>query len=202
MLYSKNKQRGIHSLQPLPALAGILIEGDQRRGNDSLNKLQAVRADWDIESVVARHADMVLRLAMARCRNRSDAEDVFQEVFLRFVRSQHKITSEEHCRAWLIRCTINCSKTLFSSAWNRRTVPLDESIPFEDSHQSETYSAVLNLPAKYRTVIHLYYYEGFSIAEIAGLLHRNESTIKSQLSRARAMLRETLREEDSLAINL
>lgn len=167
-----------------------------------MNARQTGQADWDLNAVVSRYADMVLRLAMARCRNQSDAEDIFQEVFLRFLRAQHKITSEEHCKAWLIRCTINCSKTLFTSAWNRRTVPLDDAIPFDDSQESELYSIVMSLPVKYRTVIHLYYYEGFSIPEISGLLHRNESTVKSQLSRARSLLRADLREEDPLAQNL
>ena len=137
---------------------------------------------------------MVWRLALARTANVQDAEDVFQEVFLRFFRSEQKLETDEHRKAWLIRCTVNRSKSLFSSPWKKKTVPLETvaEIGVEDEY-SEVYSAVLSLPTKYRTVIHLHYYEGLSVAEIAQTLHVAEGTVKSQLSRARDLLRHILK---------
>ena len=143
---------------------------------------------------VEQWGDMVWRLALARTANVQDAEDVFQEVFLRFFRSEQKLNTDEHRKAWLIRCTVNRSKSLFSSPWRKKTVPLETAaeIGVEDEY-SEVYSAVLSLPVKYRTVIHLHYYEDLSIAEIAQTLHSTAGTVKSQLSRGRAMLRNILK---------
>ena len=143
---------------------------------------------------VEQWGDMVWRLALARTANVQDAEDVFQEVFLRFFRNEQKFETDERRKAWLIRCTVNRSKSLFASPWQKRTVPLETAaeIGVEDEY-SEVYSAVLSLPAKYRTVIHLHYYEDLSVAEIAQTLHMAEGTVKSQLSRGRALLQNILK---------
>ena len=148
---------------------------------------------------VERWGDLVWRLALARTANVSDAEDVFQEVFLRYFRHGDRLESEEHRKAWLIRCTINRANSLLTSPWRRRTVPLDTAarLGVEDECR-EVYSAVLALPAKYRTVIHLYYFEGLTVAEIAAALGAAQGTIKSQLSRARALLRDALKEDVAL----
>ena len=144
---------------------------------------------------VERWGDMVYRLALARTASVPDAEDVFQEVFLRYFRHEEKFQSDEHRKAWLIRCTVNRAKSLTASPWKKRTVPLEtaEAVGVEDDHR-EVYSAVLSLPGKYRAVIHLHYFEGLSVAEIAQMLQAPEGTIKSQLSRGRALLREMLEE--------
>ena len=134
---------------------------------------------------VERWGDLVWRLALARTANVQDAEDVFQEVFLRYFRHEDRMESDEHRKAWLIRCTVNRAKSLFLSPWRRRTVPLET-------------AAVLALPAKYRTAIHLYYFEGLSVAEMAAALGCAEGTVKSQLSRGRALLREALKEDVTL----
>lgn len=148
---------------------------------------------------VERWGDMVWRLALARTANVSDAEDVFQEVFLRYFRHEGELDSDEHRKAWLIRCTVNRAKSLLSSPWRRRTVPLETAarIGVADEYR-EVYSAVLALPAKYRTVIHLYYFEGLPVADIAAALDCAEGTVKSQLSRGRALLREALKEDVEL----
>lgn len=148
---------------------------------------------------VERWGDLVWRLALARTANVSDAEDVFQEVFLRYFRHEDRFGSDEHRKAWLIRCTVNRAKSLLASPWRRRTVPLETAaqVGVEDEYR-EVYSAVLSLPAKYRTVIHLFYFEGLSVAEIAAALGCAEGTVKSQLSRGRALLREALKEEIDL----
>ena len=111
-------------------------------------------------AVLSRYADMVYRLAFARTKSRYDADDILQEVFLRYIRSAPDFQEEEHCRAWLIRTTVNCSKTLLMSAWFRKTVPLDDTLVAEMRETGEVYDAVLRLPKAYRTVVHLYYYEG------------------------------------------
>ena len=145
---------------------------------------------------VERWGDMVWRLALARTANVQDAEDVFQEVFLRFFRHEDQLQSDEHRKAWLIRCTVNRANSLLSSPWRRKTVPLEVAaqVGVEDQYR-EVYSAVLSLPARYRAVIHLHYFEGLSVAEIAGTLDLPEGTVKSQLSRGRAFLRDLLNEE-------
>ena len=144
---------------------------------------------------VERWGDMVYRLALARTASVPDAEDVFQEVFLRYFRHEEKFQSDEHRKAWLIRCTVNRAKSLTASPWRKRTLPLEtaEEIGVEDDYR-EVYSAVLSLPGKYRAVIHLHYFEGLSVAEMAQTLHIAEGTVKSQLSRGRALLRDMLKE--------
>ena len=144
---------------------------------------------------VERWGDMVYRLALARTASVPDAEDVFQEVFLRYFRHEEKFYSDEYRKAWLIRCTVNRCKSLLSSPWRKRIVPLEtaEQVGVEDDYR-EVYSAVLALPAKYRSVIHLHYFEGLPVAEIAQTLNVPEGTVKSQLSRGRALLRDMLEE--------
>ena len=144
-------------------------------------------------AVLSQYADMVYRLAFARTKSRYDADDVLQEVFLRYIRSAPSFEEEEHRRAWLIRTTINCSKTLLTSAWFRKTVPLEDLPAAERTEAGEVYDAVMRLSLPYRTVIHLFYYEGYSVAEIGRLLDCREATVKTRLHRARNQLREALK---------
>jgi len=150
------------------------------------------------EAVLKNHSDMVYKLALSRLRHREDAEDIFQDVFLKFVKSGKCFEDDEHIKAWLIRVTVNCCNKLRTTAWFRHTVMLDdEDLPGADveisQEKSEVTSAVLELPPKYRTVIHLFYYEDMSVAEIGRALGAKVSTITSQLNRARKMLREKLK---------
>ena len=135
-----------------------------------------------------KHSDMVYRLAVARVKNKYDADDVLQEVFLRFIKAKDKVENEEHLKALLIRITINCSKSMMTSSWFKRTEPLSESFSVSDEY-SDTLDAVMRLPQKYRTVIHLHYYMGYSVNEIASILKTKPSTVKSQLHRARQKLK-------------
>ena len=145
--------------------------------------------------IVNRWGDMVYRLALARTASVPDAEDVFQEVFLRYFRHEDQFHNDEYRKAWLIRCTLNRCKSLLSSPWRKRIVPLEtaEEVGVEDDYR-EVYSAVLSLPAKYRAVIHLHYFEGLSVSEMAQTLQLPEGTVKSQLSRGRDLLRDMLEE--------
>ena len=153
--------------------------------------------EFDIDAAVRRYADMVYRLAKVNCKNESAADDVFQEVFLKLLRYQDSIKSEEHLKAWLITVTLNQCKSMFMSTWNKRKVSIDEivepAIENQKEDYSELYEAVRELPQKYREVIHLFYFEQLSIREIAGILNRQEGTIKTQLNRGRQMLSKKLK---------
>jgi RNA polymerase sigma-70 factor, ECF subfamily len=156
-----------------------------------MNIISLAREDY-IDNILKKYSHMVFRLALSQTKNKYHAEDVFQEVFLRVVDKEPVFNSEEHQKAWLIRTTINCSKKIFSSSWYKRTVPLEETLSFDNKEKGDVYFAVLDLPLKYRTVVYLFYYEDYSIAQISQILSLNESTIKSQLMRARTMLKTKL----------
>lgn len=153
------------------------------------------RTDVSSERIIKKYIDMVYRLALSQTKSKPDADDIVQTVFLKYLQSGKTFESDEHIKAWLLRVTINCVKKHFTASWFKKTVPLSElpELSFETPEQSEAYEAVLSLPAKYRAVIHLFYYEDMSIKEIARATGSNEGTIKSQLSRARDMLRQKLK---------
>lgn len=153
--------------------------------------------EFNIDEAVRRYADLVYRLALLNTKNCSDAEDVFQEVFLKLFRHQKHIQCEEHLKAWLIRVTINQCKSVVTSAWNRHNVILDMSgfpeQPRKKEEDAKVYDMVKSLPEKYRQVIHLYYYEELSIKEIAEILDKKEATVKTRLARARKLLQQKLK---------
>ena len=148
------------------------------------------------EAVFERYADLVYRLCFVRTKNRHDSDDILQEVFLRSMKVWKKVESEEHAKALLIRITVNCTKSLLSSAWFRKTEPLDETLPANQPEDSAVLPAVLARPLKYRTVVHLHYYPGYSVEETARLLQTNPSTVKTRLQRARGMLKTMIKAED------
>ncbi len=150
------------------------------------------------EQVFDMYGDMILRLAIARTGSRQDGEDLLQEVFVRYIRSGIVFESEEHRKAWLIKVTINCSKSLLKSGWKTRQTSLEEchGICDEVNTASEVYEAVMSLPAKYRTVIHLFYYEELSTGQIAKSMECSEGTVRSLLSRGRKKLQKILKGEE------
>ncbi|MEO3946077.1 sigma-70 family RNA polymerase sigma factor [Gorillibacterium sp. CAU 1737] len=142
---------------------------------------------------IQRYSDLVLRLALSCTGNRSDAEDVCQEVFVQLLRKQPHFREPDHEKAWIIRVTIHRSRDLLRTFRRRQTVPLEESIPaITNADNREVVEAVLALPKKYRLIIHLHYFEGYRTREIAELLSVRESTVRSQLMRARARLKTIL----------
>lgn len=152
----------------------------------------------EAETLVRKFADMVYRLALLNMKNQQDAEDIFQEVFLRLVDHLHKLHSEEHVKAWLLRVTVNCCKKQFQSAWRRKTSSLGYDMAVEwavhcPEDYSEVYEAVRELPEKYRNVIHLFYFEDLPVKTISRVLKIGESTVKSQLFRGRDMLKSKLK---------
>lgn len=154
------------------------------------------KADKDIsaETLVAMYSDMVYRLAYARSQNVHDAQDITQEVFLKYIKSEKIFNDEEHRKAWLIRVTVNAGNSFAKSAWNRHRANISEAEAEteEFSEKSEVYYAVRELPEKYRVIVHLFYYEEIPVKEIGRILGIGESAVKSRLFRAREMLRERL----------
>ena len=149
----------------------------------------------DTTGAVDRWGPAVYRLACAVTGSRSDADDVFQEVFLRYHRSAPDFESAAHEKAWLLRVTVNRSRSLLASPWRKRSVPLEDVYACPGPEESAVAEALAALPPGDRTLLHLYYYEGYRTEEIAGLLHRNPATVRSQLTRARQKLARLLKEE-------
>lgn len=146
----------------------------------------------NINRVFEDYKDTVFRIAYNYTKNRADADDIFQNVFLRYFRNSLVFQDKNHEKAWFIRVTINCSKKLLTSAWFKKTSPLEDNIKFETKEKSDLFYAVLSLPVKYRIIVHLYYYEDYSVKEISQITGRKQSTIQSQLMRARGKLKEAL----------
>ena len=165
--------------------------------------------------IVTTYSPMVYRIALHDCRNHADAEDVMQNVFLRLYRFAPEFQSEEHLRRWLIQVTVRESRRLFAKPFRKREALLDTDVgrhdlahalleelhpgtdtlvsgsPADLTTEEGVLADVLLLPRKYRVVIYLYYYEEYSIREIAGMLGKKESTIQTQLARARKKLKQT-----------
>lgn len=148
--------------------------------------------DEYIYSIIDKYSKTLIKIAFTYMKNLADAEDIVQEVYISLMRRGSGFDSEEHEKAWLIRVTINHCKNRLKSAWYRKSVPLDEEISYLPEEESEVLSAVLSLPAKYRSVIHLYYYENYSIQEISELLRKSSGTIGTWLSRGRKLLKTKL----------
>ena len=154
----------------------------------------------DVIELFEEFSDMVYRIAMVRVSQSADADDIYQDVFLRLVKHVSKLRSREHAKAWLIRCTINCCNSHHTSAWQKRTVGFEEQPDFGQNDLSyehvELLEAVRLLTPEHQDVIHLFYYEGYSGKQIADFLGIGENTVKSRLRRARIELRSVLGEED------
>lgn len=148
-----------------------------------------------IETVFDTFCDTVYRLAYARTGNRFDAEDILQTVFLKLMKTDKAFSDKVHLKAWLLKVTVNSSKNLLTAAFMRLTDPLHEGISAPEHEVSEVYNQVMKLPLKYRTVIHLHYFEGYSCAQIADLEGTKEATVKTRLSRGRKRLEEALKGE-------
>ena len=161
----------------------------------------SLRTRESFDAVMRKYGDMVYRLAYARTGNTFDADDILQEVFLRYIRADKTYNDEEHRKAWLIRITVNCTRSFAASAWNRHKdyEEPDENEGREDpalkaaETKSDVMNALLELPEKYRTAIYLFYYEDMSVAQIAGSLGTTETNVKTRLSRGRDMLKEKLK---------
>lgn len=145
-----------------------------------------------IKEMIEKYSDMVYRIALTRCGCIENAEDIFQDVFIKLSEKMPNFESEEHEKSWLIRVTINLTKNMNNSSWNKKVITLDENIKFETKEESDVFSSVCELPQNYRTVIYLLYYEGYKIKEIAKLMKTKEGTVKTWAFRAREILKQKL----------
>ena len=148
-----------------------------------------------MEEIVKRNEDKMFRTALAILGGKADAEDIVQDVFVKLFEKQPHFESTEHEAAWLVRVTVNHCKNFLRLHWWRKTIPLLDSYPTQTDEQQSILQNVLSLPSKYRTVIHLFYYEGYSTKEIAEITEQKESTVREQLTRARRMLKISLEGE-------
>lgn len=150
----------------------------------------------EIEMVLEKYSDMVRRICFLYLKNSQDVEDVFQEVFLKLLKSENSFESEEHEKAWIIRVTINKCKDILKSFWKKNIFSIENAhnveLKFEHKAENELLEVVLALPKKYKDVIYLYYYESYTVPEMAKLLDKKENTIYSNLHRAKKLIKEKL----------
>lgn len=146
--------------------------------------------------VIHKYSDMVYRMAYSMLKHRQDAEDIHQEVFLKYLKKNPSFESAEHEKAWFLRVTVNLCKNNWKTAWRQKVVGLTEEdlAAAAEEEQDELVEVVKRLPKKYRAVIHLFYYEELSVGEISGILGVKQSTVRTQLTRARERLKELLKE--------
>lgn len=151
-----------------------------------------------VDYVFRTYGDRLFAAAFSVCRNPADADDVVQDTLIKYHTLGKDYESEDHLKAWLLRVAINRAKDVAASFWRRNRVSWEDymdTLTFAAPEDSDVFEAVMRLPDKYRLTIHLYYYEEYSIREIAELLRCREGTVKSQLSRGRTLLKTMLKEE-------
>ena len=154
-----------------------------------------MRSDHQVTQAIERYADMVQRICILHLKNPQDTEDIFQKVFLKYTLYSGTFESEAHEKAWLIRVTLNACKDLLRDYYRRNRVPLESlsEVPFTDSTQNrEVLEAVLSLPPKMKDAVYLFYFEGYTGAEIGKIMNKSENTIYTLLSRTRVRLKEIL----------
>lgn len=153
----------------------------------------------DVTAIVEAYSDMVMRIAYQHCFNKSDSEDITQEAFIKLMDHLPELESETDIKAWLIRVTVNLCKDWNKSAWYRRMIPLEEcedstSCGEWENDDPELMETLKKLRPLYRTILYMYYYEGYKIREIARILDLRENTVSSGLTRGRKKLRDALTE--------
>ena len=144
-----------------------------------------------------RYIDTVFRVAFHYLRSAADAEDVTQNTFIKLWERKEAFPDDDYARKWLIRVAVNECKSLWRTAWHRKTTYLEEAERepvFSTPEKSDLYYAVRELPVKYRQIVHLYYFEEYSVKEIAGLMKLSETAVQTRLLRARQQLKEKLKE--------
>lgn len=150
--------------------------------------------DEYIVRVAQTYSSMLLKAAYTILRSTADAEDAVQETFLKLITKRPEFSDREHEKAWLLRVVINTSRNMIKAS-AKKDRPLDESAFYTQDEASDILGAVLSLDPKYSTIVHLYYYEGYSIKEIADILKRPSATVGTRLARARMMLKSILEGE-------
>jgi RNA polymerase sigma-70 factor (ECF subfamily) len=157
------------------------------------------RANEKFEWMVKTYKDTVYGVALTHTGSPADADDVFQEVFALCYRKNPLFADAEHCRAWLIRTTLNFARRVTSSSWRKKTVPLDaaenKGFEFALKEENRVFSALQSLRPKYRRVLYLFYFEELPTEQIARILKEKPGTVRMQLSRGRELVRSALKGE-------
>ena len=157
-----------------------------------------MRSEQEVNRAIERHSDTVRRLCMIHLKNYADTEDIFQNVFLKYVLSSVSFENDEHEKAWFIRVTINACKDLLKNFFRSHTLSLDEMLEQPavlSSDYRDVWEAVFSLPEKYRDVVYLHYFEDYTAPQIGRVLGKNVNTIYTLLTRSKQMLREKLGSE-------
>ena len=151
-----------------------------------------------VQELVALYQNSLFAAAFNVCKNAQDAEDIVQDTFIQYYTVKKEFDNEQHIRAWLLRVAINKAKNTNHTFWRRNKLSLEdymETLTFETPQSENLFETVMQLPEKYRIVIHLFYYEDYSVREIADILQLSESNVKVRLSRGRSLLKKVLKEE-------
>lgn len=194
---------GFRLLRWLQALIWAFMPGvkDENRQNmvekeEWEARMHQAETNGRAEMILTRFGDSILRYAYTYLHNMSDAEEVLQDTLVQFLKTAPEFESENHEKAWLLRVAANLSKNRIRYNKLRETDELNEELVAEEREDlSFVWEAVKSLPVKYREVIHLFYHEGYQTAQIAKVLGRNESTVRSNLRRGREKLKEVLKGE-------
>ena len=152
--------------------------------------------DQQFVPLAQRYMDTIFRIAYSYLRSQADADDVTQDVLIQLYKTDTAFESDDHLKHWLIRVTVNRCKNIFRSPWRKveDIADYENSLTFEAPEHGELFDAVMALDKRYRLPVLLYYYEGYSQKEIAGLLSLPEETVRTRLFRARGKLKATLTE--------
>lgn len=150
----------------------------------------------EIIKIIERNSKTVYRLAFAQMKNKQDADDVYQDVFYRYIKKKPSFESEEHEKAWFIRVTLNCSKTNLKSFWKTKTCVLDEAMEADEIKEDNLLFALKKIPKKYSAILFLFYYEDMSIRDISKTLGLSEGNVGVLLSRSRKKLKEIIEKEN------
>ncbi len=151
-----------------------------------------------VDEAFQKYGDRVFSAAFSICRCREDADDVVQDTFLKYYLQNRDYIDDTHLKAWLLRVAVNRAKDISRTFWRKNRVSWEEymdELEFAQPEDRSLFQAVMSLPERYRTVIHLFYYEEYSVQEIASILGRSQGTVKSQLSRGRQLLKTMLTED-------
>ena len=142
-----------------------------------------------LEEAYDAYGAAVYRLALTFLGRHADAEDVTQETFCRLLYRAPAFTGEEHRKRWLLRVAANLSRNQLRGFWRKRVTRLEDTVPAMAPEALELLNTVMALPERYKLPIHLYYYEGYSVAEIAEILKLGQSAVKMRLKRGRELLK-------------
>lgn len=185
------------------------MRADKGSEMSDLTKEEGGESREALQQTIETYFSTLYKIAFLQLKNAEDAEDVVQEVFFRYMKSDVVFENREHEKAWFIKVTLNCCRKIWNSAWFRHRGILPEDLKLDraalgeeteenylkDERSRELLQAVWKLPDKYREVIHLFYYEELSVKEIAEIVGKKESTITSRLTRGRNILKKKLQEE-------